>query len=142
MGRAVIAIEEHWSTPGLAAALDGKDDSLAFNTMGDNLARLEDIGDARLAEMDAQGVDVAVISLAPPGTQPLDPGDAVALSRDINDIAAAAVRKHPARLKAFATLPMADPQAAAGEFERAVREGFVGAMVYGRTGDVPLDDPR
>jgi predicted TIM-barrel fold metal-dependent hydrolase len=143
----MIAVEEHWSTPELAAALKRlpagrRDDSLAFNEMGDNLSRLEDIGAARLAEMDAQGVDMAVLSLAPPGTQPLDPADAVALSRAVNDIAAAAVGRYPARLKAFAALPMADPQAAAAEFERAVRDGFAGAMVYGRTGDVPLDDPR
>ena len=49
-------------------------------------------------------MDIAVLSLAPPGTQPLDPADAVALSRDANDIAAAAVGRHPARLKAFATI--------------------------------------
>jgi predicted TIM-barrel fold metal-dependent hydrolase len=39
-------------------------------------------------------------------------------------------------------LPLAEPGAAAGELERAAGLGFVGAMVYGRTGEVPLDDPR
>jgi uncharacterized protein len=37
---------------------------------------------------------------------------------------------------------MAQPDAVAGELERAAQLGFVGAMVYGRTGDVPLDDAR
>ncbi|ADJ47350.1 metallo-dependent hydrolase [Amycolatopsis mediterranei S699] len=37
---------------------------------------------------------------------------------------------------------MADPAAAAAELERAAGLGFVGAMVYGRTGETPLDDPR
>jgi predicted TIM-barrel fold metal-dependent hydrolase len=37
---------------------------------------------------------------------------------------------------------MADPSAAAAELERAAGLGFVGTMVYGRTGDAPLDDPR
>ncbi|AGL16746.1 amidohydrolase [Actinoplanes sp. N902-109] len=71
-------------------------------------------------------------------------GQAVArqLSRRANDIAAEVVRRCPARLRAFATLPMADPEAATAELERAAGLGFVEAMVYGRTGPAPLDDPR
>ncbi|WP_405751905.1 amidohydrolase family protein [Streptomyces sp. NBC_01411] len=143
---AVIGIEEHWTTPQLAAALkalpeEDRDDSLAFNEMGDNLERLEDIGEARIAAMDALGIDMQVLSLAPPATGPLAPADAVSLSRDTNDFAAEAVRRHPARLRAMSTLPMADPAAVAGELERAAGLGFVGAMVYGRTGGTALDDP-
>ncbi|GAA1316881.1 amidohydrolase family protein [Pseudonocardia xinjiangensis] len=143
----VIAIEEHWTTPELTAALDGlpeeqRDDSLALNGLGDARVRLEDIGDARIAAMGEQGIDVQVISLAPPATGPLRPADAVALSRRANDIAAEAVRRHPSRLRAMATLPMADPGAVVGELERAAGLGLVGAMVYGRTGATALDDPR
>ena len=143
----MIAIEEHWSTPELAAALkalpDGRrDESLAFNELGDHLARLEDLGAGRVAAMDAQGIDISVIGLTPPGTQPLDPADAVPLSRDLNDAAADAVRRHPSRFRALSTLPLAEPKAVAGELERTAGLGFVGAMVYGRTGEVPLDDPR
>lgn len=142
----VIAIEEHWTTPQLSAALaalpaERRDESLAFNEMGDHLARLEDIGDGRVAAMDEQGIDLAVLSVAPPATGPLDAADAVPLSRDMNDFAAAAVRRHPSRLRAMATLPMAEPTAVAGELERAAGLGFVGAMVYGRTGETALDDP-
>ncbi|MFD7920004.1 amidohydrolase family protein [Streptomyces sp. NPDC059740] len=141
-----VAIEEHWTTPQLTAALrklpeESRDDSLAFNEMGDNLSRLEDIGEARIAAMDEQGVDIQVLSLAPPATGPLAAADAVPLSRDTNDLAAEAVRRHPTRLRAMCTLPMADPAAVAGELERAAGLGFVGAMVYGRTGETALDDP-
>ena len=144
---ALIAIEEHWNLPQLTSAVkalppDRQDASIAFDEMGDNLERLDDIADARTAAMDAQGVDLQVISLAPPGTHPLDPADAVALSRTANDLAAEAVRRHPTRFRAFSTLPMADPVAAVAELERAAGLGFVGAMVYGRADDVPLDDPR
>lgn len=138
----LIAIEEHWNTPELAAALSGRDDSLAFNDMGDHRARLEDLGDLRIATMDEQGVDLQIVSLAPPATQALSGREAVRLARHANDVAAAAVRRHPTRLRAMATLPLADPGAAVAELERAASVGFVGAMVYGRTGDVPLDDPR
>lgn len=142
----VIAIEEHWTTPKLTAALkdlseESRDDSLAFNEMGDNLARLEDIGEARIAAMDEQGIDMQIISVAPPATGPLAPADAVSLSREMNDLAVEAVHRDPSRLRAMSTLPMADPGAVAGELERAAGLGFVGAMVYGRTGETPLDDP-
>ncbi|MBD7993871.1 amidohydrolase [Arthrobacter sp. Sa2CUA1] len=144
---ALIAIEEHWNLPDLALAVkalpaDRSDPSIAFDEMGENKARLEDLGAGRLEFMAAQGVDLQVLSLAPPGTQPLDPADAVQLSRLANDAAAAAVQQHPDKLRAFASLPMPDPAAAATELERAASLGFVGAMVYGRTGDVPLDSPR
>jgi predicted TIM-barrel fold metal-dependent hydrolase len=143
----LIGIEEHWTTPELKAALESlppelRDDSLAFNERGDHLTRLEDVGDGRIAAMDEQGIDVQVLSVAPPANGPLPAADARRLARDLNDLAAEAVSRHPTRLLALATLPMADPQAVSGEVERASAAGFVGAMVYGRTGDVPLDDPR
>lgn len=143
----LIAIEEHWNTPALTAAVkalphDRADASVALDDMGDNLERLHDLDDLRIAAMDEQKIDLSILSLVPPGTQPLDPGDALTLSRHANDLAAEAVSRHPARFRALATLPTADPAAAASELERAAGLGFVGAMVYGRTGETPLDDPR
>ena len=144
---ALIAIEEHWNLPELTAAVkalpaDRGDESVVFDEMGDNLEHLDDLDDVRIAAMDAQGVDVQILSLAPPGAQPLDAADAVPLSRRANDLAAEAVRRHPSRFRAFATLATPDPAAAVAELERTAGLGFVGAMVYGRTGEVPLDDPR
>ncbi len=143
----LIGIEEHWTTPALHAALagqtgDGLDPSLLFNTMGDHGERLADLAGGRLAAMDALGITFSLLGVVPPGTQPLPAADAVALSREINDRASAAVAAHPDRLAALATLPTPEPQAAAEELERCVtRLGHVGAMVYGRTADRPLDDP-
>jgi hypothetical protein len=115
---------------------------VAFNQMSDNQARLEDIGPGRIAAMDAAGIDLSILSVVTPATQPLPAADAVALARDANDEAASAVGAHPDRLRAFATLPTGDPQAAAAELERcATKLGHVGVMVFGRTGDRPLDDP-
>lgn len=141
-----IGIEEHWTTQRLTAALKGLpegrlDESLSFNEMDDNLTKLEDISDARIAAMDELGIDMHIISLAPPATSPLAPAEAVALCRESNDIAAEAVRRHLSRFRAMSTLPMANPSAVAGELERAAGLGFVGAMVYGRTGNTMLDDP-
>lgn len=143
----LIAIEEHWADDAIdraVRALEGAraDPSPVLNDREGASARLADLGDGRLEAMDQQGIDVQVMSLAPPGTQGLGTADAIALSRDANDIAAARVAERPDRFAAMATLPLADPAAAAQELERAAKSGFVGAMVYGRTGDVPLDDPR
>jgi uncharacterized protein len=143
----IIAIEEHWNSAGIRDALDRlpdgtRDESVAFNIMGDNQARLEDIGQGRIEAMDSAGIDVSILSVVTPATQTLPSPDAVALARDANDEATSAVRAHPARFRAFATLPTSDPQAAATELERcATRLGHVGAMVHGRTGNRPLDDP-
>lgn len=143
----LIAIEEHWNLPALTATVkalpaDRRDESVVLDELGDNLERLDDLGDARIAAMDAQSVDLQILSLAPPGTHPLDAAGARTFSRQANDIAADAVARHPSRFRALASLPMADPAAAAAELERAAGRGFVGAMVYGRVGDTHLDDPR
>ncbi len=140
----LIAIEEHWMLPELTDALrkvTPVDESLAFNDLDDNQARLQDLGAGRIAAMDAQGIDLALVALTPPGTHPLRPDDAVRLSRVANDTAAAAVRRHPDRLRALSTLPMSSPEAVPGELERAAGLGHVGTMVYGRSGETFLDDP-
>ncbi len=69
----------------------------------------------------------------------------MARAREANDLLAAAVRAHPDRFAGFATLPTADPHAAADELERATGElGFVGAMVNSTLGSngAFLDDAR
>jgi uncharacterized protein len=142
----LIAIEEHWMLPDLASALGSlppprRDDSLALNEMGDYAQRLEDLGAGRIAAMDAQGIDVAILALTPPGTHPLPPEDAVRLSRAANDAAAAAVSANPSRFRSLCTLPMSAPQHVVAELGRAARLGHVGTMVYGRSGDLFLDDP-
>jgi predicted TIM-barrel fold metal-dependent hydrolase len=141
----LIAIEEHWMLPDLTSALkavspQARDESLAFNEMGDNQQRLEDLGAGRIATMDAQGIDVSILALTPPGTQSLPPKGAVHLSRAANDVAAAAVSSNPSRFRSLSTLPMSAPREVAAELERAAGIGHVGTMVYGRSGDLLLDD--
>jgi uncharacterized protein len=140
----LIAIEEHWIAPELTAALNAmprRDESLAFNEMGDHRQRLEDLGEGRIAAMDAQGIDISILALTPPGTHPLPPEEALRLSRAANDTAIAAVDKNPTRLRTLSTLPMSAPEHVADELVRAAGQGHVGTMVYGRSGDRFLDDP-
>jgi predicted TIM-barrel fold metal-dependent hydrolase len=143
----VFAIEEHWTTKGIDDALRGQpaglyDESLALNDRGDIPARLLDIGGGRIQAMDAAGIDVQILSVAPPGTVGLPAREAVALSREANDLAAEAVGRHLTRLRAMTTLPMTDPDAAVAELQRtAGLTGHVGVMTYGRSGERSLDDP-
>ncbi|MFF8373237.1 amidohydrolase family protein [Streptomyces lydicus] len=143
----VIAIEEHWTTPGIDAALRAqpmrsRDESVALNDRGDLPARLLDIGEQRIAAMDSAGIDLQILSIAPPGTHGLPAREAVALSREANDRASEAVGRHPTRLRAMTTLPMSDPAAAVTELQRLANSpAHVGIMSYGRSGDRPLDDP-
>jgi predicted TIM-barrel fold metal-dependent hydrolase len=59
-------------------------------------------------------------------------GRAVEVIRQANDVLAQEVRKHPDRFAGFAALPMQDPELAASELERCVRDlGFWGALVHG-----------
>jgi uncharacterized protein len=143
----VVAIEEHWTTTGIDRALraqpaGARDESVALNDRGDIPARLLDIGEQRVQAMDAAGIDVQIISIAPPGTQGLSGNEAIALSRDANDRATQAVGRYPARLRAMTTLPMSDPDAAVTELQRTANApGHVGIMSYGRSSGRPLDDP-
>ena len=92
-----------------------------------------DVGSARIAEMDRGGLEISILSLGAPGIQAI-PGasQAVALARRANDYLAEHIAKYPKRLKGFAALPLQDPQAAAQELTRCVKElGFRGALVNG-----------
>lgn len=104
--------------------------------------RLRDVSQTRLAHMDDQGIDVAVLSISSPGVQNLAGPDAVAVARDTNDELAGVVASRPERFQAFAAIPTQSPTAAVAELERAVTQlGFPGAMLYGRTGEKLADNP-
>lgn len=143
-----IGLEEHFITPEIQQASERlppgeRDDILMqLRQSPELMARLQDLGEGRLRQMDGIGLDLMVVSATSPATQILAPREAVALARQANDRLAAAVRAHPTRLAGFATLPTPAPAAAAQELRRAVQElGFKGALIHGRTGDKYLDHP-
>ena len=132
-----IAVEEHFWTQELRALRRGHD-VLADPELG---ARLADLGALRIAEMDAAGIDLQVISHVEPATQNFEPAEAIRLAAAANDQLHAAIRAHPTRFAGFAALPTPDPGAAAHELERAVTQlGFKGAMVHGLTRGAFLDE--
>ncbi len=123
----IIAIEEHYSDAELIALFTGRDAAAPPHV----LKGLEDVGEARLKDMDAAGIDIQVLSHTAPSLQKISSG-AVELGRRVNDRLAAIVAREPKRYAAFAALPTSDPSAAADELERCVTKlGFKGAMIHG-----------
>lgn len=132
----VIAIEEHYAD----AEVTG---SLGMEMKGDLAKRMADLDDLRIKEMDAAGVDMQVLSLGAPATQRFDAETGVKLARGANDRLAETIKANPDRLAGFATLPTADPDAAADELQRAVEElGLRGAMIHGLANDNFLDEKQ
>ena len=143
----IVALEEYFAFPDVFEAWRSADTraqgpSLASFAQGAIGDRLLDFGTARLAAMDAAGIDVQVLSLTTPGVQGLSASEAGSLAGESNDLLASVVRSRPDRFQGFATLPTPAPHAAARELERAVQElRFQGAMIFGRTGERNADHP-
>lgn len=109
-----------------------------------NIARrLQDLGEERLADMDATGISVQVLGLTAPGVQIFDEATAVRLAASTNDELAEACRRHPDRFAGLATIAPQAPAKAAAELSRAVTQlGLKGAMINSHTKGEYLDDPK
>ncbi len=138
--RGKIAVEEHFVTPELKDTIFGSIGwrQEEWTAMAD---ALQETGEARLADMDAAGIEIAAVSLAAPCIQDVvDPPDAVAKAAAANDALAEVVASHPDRYVGLAALALQDPAAAAEELERCVGElGFRGALVNGYSSIGDLD---
>jgi 5-carboxyvanillate decarboxylase len=107
------------------------------------LPQLLDIDAGRLADMEANGVDVQLLSLSMPGVQIFDRDTAVNLARVANDRLSDAVRRHPTRFAGLASFAPQDPRAAVREMERAINTlKLNGFIVNSHTENTYLDDQR
>ena len=123
----VIAIEEHFMEASLAQYLGKAASPPAFVS-----DRLYDFFELRIAEMDAAGVDMQVLSHQSPGSQRLSDDIAASACRAVNDALAAVIAQAPTRFDGFAMLPTNLPDEAADELSRAVEQkGLKGAMIHG-----------
>ncbi len=98
----------------------------------------------RLKDMDAQGVDVQVLSIHTPffGYH-LDAAQGRALAREVNGEIAATARQFPTRFAGLATLPMQDVKSAIDELEHAVTKlGLKGAELDTNVNGEQWDEPK
>ncbi|MEP6868127.1 MAG: amidohydrolase family protein [Novosphingobium sp.] len=108
------------------------------------LHRLLDLGEQRIADMDATGIDKAILALTSPGVQPfLDVAEAKAIATRANDKLAEACRKYPDRFIGMGTVAPQDPEWSAREIHRGANElGFKGIQINSHTQGEYLDDPK
>src|SRR3974390_496939 len=155
-----IATEEAWISPELLALYqkmlkEGSSNDPGFESLWRHYGlgmserciavreRMLDIGERRIGDMDAAGIDMQILLLTTPGVQLLDAQTAVALAAASNDRVSQAVREHPDRLAALAAVAPQAPQAAAEELERAVtRLKLKGAVINSTTHGEYLDEQK
>jgi uncharacterized protein len=138
-----ITLEEHFASPGFFDGPGREFKERAEKSGGRDaefFGRLADIGGKRLAEMDAAGIDMQVLSLQYPGTEQCEEAEAIAVAQEANDFLAAAIKKHPTRFAGLAALPTGTPGKAAAELERRIGAGFKGAIINGHNRGRYLDD--
>lgn len=99
-------------------------DGTTFLKMGDWLRKVPPpyvSVDAKLAAMDASGIEITMLSTNDPGPEWFgDDGPAVA--QVIHDSLAGVIARHPKRFRGLCTLPLQNEKAAAAELERCVRQ--------------------
>jgi 2,3-dihydroxybenzoate decarboxylase len=125
-----IALEEHFSIEGMTY----KNDVMDAPTFAEVRRRLADTESLRIEAMDKAGIELSILSFNSPGIQAeTDPDAAVQAARRANDFLCEDVMaRHPDRYAGFAAVPMQNPEAAADELERCVKQlGFKGALVNG-----------
>ncbi|WP_129790478.1 amidohydrolase family protein [Sphingosinicella sp. CPCC 101087] len=105
--------------------------------------RLQDLGELRLADMDARGIDRQVIGLTAPGTQVMTAEDGHALSILANDRLSEACRKYPDRFTGMAAVAPHAGEKAGQEIERAVSKlGMKAVVINSHIHGEYLDDPK
>ncbi len=125
-----IGLEEHFATD------DTLNDSKGYfpdETWAEVRDRIMDIQGRRIRLMDEFGMEMMVLSLNAPAIQAIpDAKKANEIARRANDYLAEQVRKNPTRFQALAALPLQDPDMAAKELQRCVKDlGMVGALANG-----------
>jgi predicted TIM-barrel fold metal-dependent hydrolase len=125
-----IGLEEHFAIPETLNDPKALFPAAAWPELS---GRMVDLFDRRLKEMDRNGMEMMLLSLNAPAVQRIvDAQEANQLARTANDFLANAVRKRPDRFQGLAALPMQDPELAARELTRCVKDlGFRGALVNG-----------
>lgn len=98
--------------------------------------------DMRIRQMDAAGVDIAIISLSAPNVYWGTRETSAKAAREINDDFAAAEHKYDGRIRWMASLPWNNSDDAIAELRRAKTQGALGVCMLTNILGVPLTDER
>lgn len=97
--------------------------------------------DLRVHDMDAAGVDLAIVSLTCPNVYWGGEEVSEEAARVVNDSMAEGQAAHPERIRWIASLPWEYPQPAVQELERACEAGAIGVMVLANVSGHALTEP-
>lgn len=98
--------------------------------------------DAKLAAMDANGIEITMLSTNDPGPEWFG-DDGAAAARLIHDSLAEVVKKHPTRFRGLCVLPLQNEKEAAEELDRCVTKlGFKGVLLYTNLAGDWCDEPQ
>ena len=142
-----IGLEEHFA---IESTLDDSRPFVPLHLWPEARARLLDFQQQRIAQMDAWGMEMMLLSLNAPAVQAIpDRAQAIDIAVRSNDLMAGEIVKNPTRFQGLAALALQDPDHACRELERCVKDlGFRGILVNGFSqiddpeNCVYLDDPR
>lgn len=133
--RPLITLEEHFVSEKVITSSDEAKSHYA-NFPSHLITKLNDLRASRITDLDNGNVSLQIVSHGPGNVS-------ASICADVNNDLAAAVAENPSRLAGFAMLPMSEPDAAASELERCVKElRFVGALVDNHLDGIFYDDER
>ncbi len=143
-----IAIEEHFMydeavNPGMSFDPEAfaKFGGLDVEFLKVVMQRMSDLHNKRIEEMDIAGIDISILSLRGAGIEGIiDANRAIDTATRVNDFLAEQIDKSNGRYLGFASVPLQNPEIAAKEAERCIRDlGFKGIMINGY---VQTNDPN
>lgn len=138
-----IGLDEHISFTDVMAQIPMSAETLTTHLFTNNVEKeLFEAGPIRIEAMDKTCTAIQVLSWGSRGADLFQGKDSIKFAQDVNNRILAAKKAAPApeRFLCFAHLPVLDPQAAAKEFRRTARLGFVGALISGTQGGRFLDE--
>lgn len=151
--RGIIDCQSHLFFPEVLQMMRGRKadplvydkDGTTFLKMGNWLRKVPpfylDV-DAKLAAMDANGIEITMLSTNDPGPEWFG-DDGAAAARLIHDSLAEVVKKHPTRFRGLCVLPLQDEKAASEELDRCVTKlGFKGVLLYTNLAGSWCDEPQ
>src|SRR5258708_2213282 len=115
-----VALEEHFATE---QTIGDSQEYFGADIWPTRKSELLDVQQRRLQTMDECGIEYSILSLNSPAVQSrTETRAAIELAKRSNDELAEHVTRDPDRFGAFAALPLQDPESAAQELTRAVRD--------------------
>lgn len=148
-----IAVEEHFSTQEINKVIGPFMETTEGERTGyKNIASyysensktmgplLIDIGEGRIAAMDACGIQKMILSLTSNGVQSLNADVAIGLVKNANDQLHSAVAKHPTRFDGLVAIAPQAPESSAKELERGIVQlGMKGVIINSHAAGEFLD---